>query len=180
MQEFALSVLDSLQKIHTPLLDWLMLGFTRLGEAGAIWIAITLLLLLHKKTRRCGAVCAIALLLSLLLCNLCLKPLIARPRPFTYRDVSLLVAPPMDWSFPSGHASASFAAAIGLREQGWRWSVPALVLAGLIAFSRLYLYVHFPGDVLFGALLGCFCGLAARFIVQKMDIWYNKRKAARI
>ena len=91
--------------------------------------------------------------------QLLLKPIIARPRPFTFRpELTLLVKAPRDFSFPSGHTAASFAAASALlfsKAKGW---IPAMVLAALIALSRLYLYVHYPTDVLAGVVVGVLCG----------------------
>ncbi len=98
---------------------------------------------------------ACALLLDLVCCNLVLKPLVGRLRPFAVNTaVELLTAPPLDASFPSGHTAASFAAVFALRTSGSRLWVPSLILAAAIAFSRLYLYVHWPSDVLGGCAAG--------------------------
>jgi undecaprenyl-diphosphatase len=140
-------------------LDQLMVPITYLGEFGALWILLALVLLIRKDTRKAGVAVAAALILEVLLCNCILKPLVARPRPFWLREgIELLVKAPTDYSFPSGHTSASFAAAGALFFQKTRGRVPALVLAFLIGFSRIYLFVHFPTDVLVGALLGSLCG----------------------
>ena len=110
----------------------------------------------------------IALLLSLLLCNLFLKNAIDRVRPFDINQmVELLVAEPQDASFPSGHTSASIAAATVLLLNRWKGRWPALVLAGGISFSRMYLYLHFPTDVLGGVVTGALCGCLAAAIFQK-------------
>ena len=111
---------------------------------------------------------ALALVLDLVCCNLLLKPLIGRVRPFAVNPaVELLVSPPLDASFPSGHTAASFAAVFALRGSGSPLWKPALAVAVVIAFSRLYLYVHWPTDVLGGALLGAFLGWAAGEIAKK-------------
>lgn len=131
-------------------------GITTLGNAGAVWIAISLLLLVPKKTRRIGCMGLLALVLSLLFNNMLLKHLIARSRPYDcIRGLIPLITPPTDYSFPSGHTAASFAVGVLLfRKLPKRYGIPALVLAALIGFSRLYLGVHYPSDVLAGALLG--------------------------
>ena len=156
-----LQILDWIQAhLRCGFLDHVVPWITLLGEAGWIWILLAVVLLARKKTRSLGLAVAISLLVDLVLCNLLLKPLVARPRPFTYRpDLNLLVAAPRDFSFPSGHTAASFAAAAALAFAHCRHWRPAMALALLIALSRLYLYVHYPTDVLCGALLGVLCGL---------------------
>ncbi len=136
----------------TPLMKFI----TSLGNAGIIWILLTLILLLIPKTRRIGILCVISLLLNVLFCNVLVKQLVARPRPYTrIQDLILLVKPARDYSFPSGHTSASFAVAwIVLKKLPKKAGVPLFVLAVLIAFSRLYVGIHYPSDVLGGFLLG--------------------------
>ena len=116
-----------------------------------------------------------------LLCNLILKPLVARIRPYDVNTaVQLLVSKPVDYSFPSGHTAASFASVVALFMAGERklWK-PALVLAVLIAFSRLYLYVHYPTDVLGGLILGLIAGyLGSRLVLWLMAKRENCRAAA--
>ena len=94
--------------------------------------------------------------------NLVLKPLAARPRPcWIDEQVKLLVAAPKDYSFPSGHSAASFAAAVSIFVMHKKEGAAALILACLIAFSRLYLFVHFPTDVLAGIAVGFICAFLA-------------------
>ena len=156
-----LKILDLIQILHTPFLDRLMCFVTKLGNAGAIWILAAAILLLIPKTRKTGAVVVVALLIDAILCNGILKPFIARIRPCDINpEISLLIPKPDDFSFPSGHTAAAFTTAAALyftREKNlWK---PALVLAVLIAFSRLYLYVHYPTDVLGGiAVLAGYAG----------------------
>ncbi|MCL1809996.1 MAG: phosphatase PAP2 family protein [Clostridiales bacterium] len=159
------SILYAVQQLTgNPLLDGFMAGLSWLGNNGMIWILATIVLLICPKTRNSGAACAIALLLSLLLCNLVLKNIVARLRPY---DVLLwlhpLVPPLADFSFPSGHASASFAAAtaMALSGMGKKWIASAFALAALISFSRLYTGMHYPTDVLGGIALGVLCGTLA-------------------
>ena len=102
--------------------------------------------------------------------NLLLKNLVARTRPYEVIDgLQLLVSRAVDLSFPSGHAASSFAAAVVMAKLlPKRYGIAALILAGLIAFSRLYVGIHYPTDVLFGAVSGCLIGwLVAKFYGEK-------------
>ncbi len=155
------SILDAIAAHRTPFFDAFFPIFTKLGSAGAIWIAITLVLLCIKSTRRLGACMGLSLLLGLLLCNCTLKPLIGRVRPFTLKNVALLIKAPSESSFPSGHAVSSFAAAGVLAFRRSRLAIPALLMAVVMAFSRLYLYVHYPTDILCGIVLGLLCAWLA-------------------
>ncbi len=172
------SILDFIaQYFHNGIFDVIMPVITRLCDNGEVWICLALILLCIPKQRRIGLQLILALLFSFLLCNLFLKNVVARPRPFALREgIDLLIAAPRDFSFPSGHSSASFAAAMVLFRNHFRWAVPALLLAILIAFSRLYLYVHYPSDVLAGALLGCLCGyLSTKVFSLAQETLSNKR-----
>ena len=164
-------ILDMIQNLRTPIGDVVVPLITRLGDAGIIWIILTVLLLIIPKTRKTGVIMMAALLVDVLLCNVFIKNLVARTRPFDVNTaVQLLVAKPRDYSFPSGHTAASFASGTALYLAGEKklWKI-ALVLAVLIAFSRLYLYVHYPTDVLGGIITGAiagYIGYKLTFIVQ--------------
>ena len=166
-----LQILDALQTIHTPVLDAMMCGITRLGDAGIIWILLCIVLLILPKTRKTGVILMAALRVDLVVCNGILKPLVHRIRPFDIKTgIELLVKRPTDYSFPSGHTAASFASVMALYQAGEKkiW-IPALVLAVLIAFSRLYLYVHYPTDVLGGIAVGAAAGALGYWLVKKVE-----------
>lgn len=140
-------------------MDSFMVTVTHLGDAGIVWITLGFILCICRKTRVCGILLLTGLLIGLLLGNVALKNIIARDRPCWIREMTdLLIAVPKDYSFPSGHTLSSFIAATVLFHCDKRWGIPAYILAALIAFSRLYLFVHFPTDVLAGMILGIIIG----------------------
>ena len=166
-----LQILDALQTIHTPVLDAMMCGITRLGDVGIIWILLCIVLLVLPKTRKSGVILMAALLVDLVICNGILKPLVHRIRPFDVRTgIELLVKRPTDFSFPSGHTAASFASVMALYLAGEKkiW-ISSLGLAVLIAFSRLYLYVHYPTDVLGGVVAGLAAGALGYWLMKKVS-----------
>ena len=167
---FEFQILDKLQTIHNPLLDRLMVAITKLGDAGIVWIILTVILLLIPKTRKSGVYMAVALIADLIICNVILKPIVARIRPYSINQtVHLLVTPLKDYSFPSGHTAASFASVSALYFAGRkRMAAGTLIVSVLIAFSRMYLYVHYPTDVLGGLIIGLLCGWIADMIIQKV------------
>lgn len=176
MTQWDLSILDWIQKqFQCAVLDRVMPCITLLGEAWAV-ILVALVLLAVPRTRKLGLAVALALALDGLVCNGILKPLVARPRPYTLREVSLLIAAPRDYSFPSGHSAAAFAVATALCREKSRGGIPALVLAGVIALSRLYLYVHYPSDVICGTILGMICGIFGSILAEKVAEIYKKRQ----
>ncbi len=98
---FEFQILDGLQTIHTSFLDTFMTSITKLGDAGIVWIILTVILLLIPKTRKAGGYMAVALIADLIICNVILKPMVARPRPYSInKTVQLLVTPLKDYSFP--------------------------------------------------------------------------------
>ncbi len=164
---FDLPILDWIQaNLHSPMMDTIMPIITLFGDAGIFWIAIAVALLLFPKTRKTGLGMGIAMLLGVLICNVIMKPMIGRIRPYDFQlglgltwdqivaGGKLLVDTPHDFSFPSGHTIASFEASVVIFKNNKKWGVPALILAVLIAFSRMYLYVHYPTDVIFSVFAG--------------------------
>lgn len=143
--------------------------FSILGNGGAIWIAAAIALLFFRKTRRAGAAMLVAMLIGLLIGNVWLKEWIMRPRPFvTHAELTALLDPGDQWSFPSGHTLSSFAAATALCFFHRKSGAAAYILAILIAFSRLYASVHYPTDVLAGLLLGILCGFVGAWLTDRI------------
>ena len=166
MNGFEINILYWIREHLTcPFLDGILPPISALSAHGEIWIVLALVLIAIPKTRRAGVTMAVTLILCLCIGNLTLKPLIARVRPYDVVDVPLLVEKLSDFSFPSGHTLASVGAATALTLYHRRWGAAALVLAAVIAFSRLYLFVHYPTDVVAGALLGVGLALLACRIV---------------
>lgn len=154
-------ILNAIQGIRTAAGDFLM---PIVSDAIILWPLLAAGLLIRRKTRKAGWIMLIAMAVDVLLCNMLLKNLFQRIRPCDINTaVKLLVPRPTDYSFPSGHTAFSFAAVTGLWLSGmlkkWRW--PSLFLACLISFSRMYLYLHYPTDILAGAFAGIFCGWLA-------------------
>ena len=151
------------ENLRGPVLDGAMSFYTKLGDGGMLWIVLSLVLLLFPRTRRAGALSLAAMLAGMVCTNLILKPLVDRDRPWLVVEGLIhLVAEDDPHSFPSGHTCAAFAAAsvwwrtLPKRWMGWT----AVVLAALMGFSRLYVGVHFPSDVLVGMCVGLGCGWA--------------------
>ena len=157
-----------IQKLHNPVLDKIMIVLTKLGDAGILWIAIALILLIPKKYRRAGLQMLITMAITYVIGNLILKNLIARERPcWIDTTVPLLIASPSGYSFPSGHSMNGFASALALFLNDKKLGIPALVLAAAIAFSRLYHFVHFPTDVLGGILIATVVALLVNLFFKK-------------
>lgn len=166
--ELEMNILNWIQSIRTPLGDVLMPLITKLGDVGMIWILLAIILAVIPETRKNGAILAAALCVDFILCNGILKHLFRRMRPCDINSsVQLLITRPVDSSFPSGHTAAAFAAVTALDTAGARklWK-SALALAVFIAFSRLYLFVHYPTDILGGVIVGVAAGYIGSWIVS--------------
>ncbi len=167
---FDFLILDTL-RAHTQcaFLDVAMPLISALGNGGFLWLFICALLLFTKKYRKAGLMVLVGLVIGFLFGNLLLKPLIARPRPCWLRpEVSLLISCPTDFSFPSGHTLSSFTAAFLLFKTHRTFGALAIPVAALIAFSRLYLYVHFPSDILGAILLSALISFVVHRLFQKI------------
>ena len=174
--DWEFTLLDWIWGLHTPLGDTLMKFFSWLGEFGLIWIVLAAVLLCIPKYRKIGLVAAAALLVDLLLCNILLKPIIARTRPYDINTlVELIVAKPHDYSFPSGHTAAAFAVVSAMFFVKNRLWIPTGILAVLIAFSRMYLYVHYPSDIIGGIVVGIVSGAVGAALVHRFFSGRGKR-----
>ncbi len=158
---FDLPILDWIQaNLASPLMDKIWPFITLFGDDGIFWIAIAVILLFFPKTRKTGIGMGIAMAMGLLICNVIMKPLVMRPRPYDFQETQFNVLIPLltdrmhDYSFPSGHTIASFEASVVILKNHKKTGIAALVLAFLIAFSRLYLYLHYPTDVIFSIFAG--------------------------
>lgn len=156
------------QHLRTDMLTPLMKFVTFLGNGGWFWILCAVVLLAIPKTRKTGYAAVLSLIFGVIVTNLLLKNIVARPRPFAEIEALIpLIAKPTDFSFPSGHTTASFAVAlVMLRMLPKKIGIPAVVLAALVAFSRLYLGVHYPTDVLVGFVVALVGSLLAVWIVR--------------
>lgn len=190
-----IQILHWFETLHNPITNPIFYVITTLGNAGWFWIVLAVLMLtvLPKKYKKAGLTMAISLILSLIFCNGIMKHLWARPRAFWVVGQNFVVGNEFenlygifnsihDYSFPSGHSSASFAAAVSIFMWRKKEGSAALVLAALIAFSRLYFTVHYPTDVLVGTITGALYGVAAYFIVKalmnkvpKLNAIFNKQ-----
>ena len=181
------NILLGLQDLRNPILDPIMKFFTFLGSYGGwAWIILCLTLIIIGRTRRVGLCGAISLALMGLTTNLTMKPLIGRIRPYEMiYGLDPAIDKPIDSSFPSGHTAASFAVSVALflsltlvLEKKKAHLIGALLIAvsTIIAFSRLYLGVHYPSDVLAGLLWGILCGIAGTYIEEKLYKKYKERK----
>lgn len=167
-------LLVAIQGLRMPWLDPIVSLFTKLGDAGILFIALSVFMLLYKPTRRAGALALGAMILGLLVTNITIKPLVERARPWLDWPIEPLVLEKDPNSFPSGHTCAAFAAGmVWMRTLPWKWGrIAAVAIAILMGLSRLYVGVHYPADVLVGGLIGSLCAWAAWKTYQ---IWEDKR-----
>ncbi len=165
------------EHLRFPVLDAIFSFYTQLGNGGMLFILVTLALLLFRSTRRAGLSALIAMLMGLVATNIVLKPLIARSRPWVVmEDFAALIAEADPHSFPSGHTCAAFAFGVALyvaMPQKWAKAL-ALSAAILMGFSRLYVGVHFPSDVLVAAVVGTVCGLVGALAAQRIEKWFRQ------
>lgn len=190
-----LAILDQLAvSFDLPILDWIQAnlknGFldvamriiTMFGDGGIFWIACAVILLCIPKTRKTGLGMGLALIMGLIVCNITLKPLVERIRPYDFQQeyfqvtIQLLTERMHDYSFPSGHTIASFEAATVLLLNSKKLGIPAMILAVLIAFSRLYLYVHYPTDVIFSIFAGILFAFIGNWLAGKIMARFPGKK----
>ena len=178
-----------------PILDWiqatLKCGFldvvmpiiTMFGDGGIFWILCSLIFLCLPKHRRTGLAMILSLIMGVILCNVLLKNIVGRIRPYDLKDqlgvtIPLLTERMHDFSFPSGHTIASFEASVALLLNNKKLGIPAVILAILIAMSRLYLYVHYPTDVITSVFLGIGLAFLANHLVKKLPEKHGRFEAA--
>lgn len=156
--------------IRNGFLDVVVPFYTNLGDDGIIWIVLGLVMLIPKKTRKCGIMVLAALLVMLVVNNIILKNLIARPRPCaTYPELVELVKIPHSYSFPSGHTVSAMCVAFTILFQHKKLGIITLILAFLMGLSRLYVGVHFPTDVYGGIIVGALIALSVYFMEKKLS-----------
>ena len=165
-----LQILHAIQGIHQGWLTEVMRFFTTIGESGLVWIVIAIVLTCIPKTRKCGLTIMIAMAVTYLVGNLFLKNMIARPRPCAVdTSVTLKIPFPSEYSFPSGHTSNGFAGAVTIFCYYHKAGIFCLLMAAVIAFSRLYFFVHYPTDILGGLILGTLDALLAVYLVKRLE-----------
>lgn len=173
-----IEILDFIREYLTnPVFDAVFVFCTTIVEHGRVWILTALIMLFTKKYRKAGILLLIAISLTFVSSEIIIKNLVCRPRPF-YSDpnINLIIPAPSGYSFPSSHSSVSFAAATVIFYFNKKFGLAAFVLATLTAFSRLYLYVHYPTDVLAGICLGVIIAVAVIVVFRRMEAHNNKQK----
>ena len=163
------AIIDFIQEtMRCQFLDYVMAFFSYLGEAGGIWLISAIIMMCFRKTRATGVMVVCAVAIGFVIGEIGLKNIVDRLRPFVQNpEVIPAIKPPSGYSFPSGHSCSSFAAATVLIVRDKKFGIPAIIVASLIAFSRLYNYVHFPSDVLGGILLGVMCAVVTLIFFKK-------------
>lgn len=170
-------ILYLIQNMHNDILDNIMVFFTSLGNMGLIWLIITAILLINKKHRKCGILLIISLVLSYAIGIIFLKNIIGRPRPcWIDKSIDLLIKVPKDYSFPSGHTLISFVSAETIYLYNKKFGIYSFILAILISFSRMYLFVHFPTDILAGIILGIAVAFISKIIYNSLEKNIKKDK----
>lgn len=151
---------------HNRVTDLIFPLLSRIGNAGAVWLAAAIFLGYNRHTRSFAFMLFFSMVLAHIISQI-LKPIIGRPRPFVQNPgVHLLIHTPGGYSCPSGHSASSFAAATVIWLFSSRFGTAALVLALLIAFSRVFLFVHYPSDTILGSLLGVLCAFIVIYLYK--------------
>ena len=162
--------------IRNDFLDVVVPFYTNLGDDGIIWIVLGVVMLIPKKTRKCGIMILAALLVMLLVNNMVLKNLVARPRPCaTYPEMVDLVHVPTSYSFPSGHTVSAIAVAVTVLLHHKKFGIAILTMAILMGLTRLYVFVHFPTDVYGGMIVGTAIALGVHFAQKKITAKFFKK-----
>lgn len=174
-------VFSLMKKISCSAMDWVFVFFTKLGDAGFVWLAISLVLIYKKNTRRMGCYMLLCIAAATFVNNVVIKEIADRARPFVKNpEIKLIIDPPSGYSFPSGHTTSSFAAATSIFLFDRKKGGAAYLLALMIGLSRVYLFVHYPTDVLCGMLLGIAGAIIVTKLLQKGEVkLYQKLEGIR-
>ncbi|WPC43722.1 phosphatase PAP2 family protein [Clostridium sp. JS66] len=169
INKFDLSILEFIHNnLQNCFFDKIMPPITSLGEYSTFWFVLGFVLIISKKYRKAGILTVLAVLFTIIIDGAIIKNIVQRPRPFLQvTTINMIIAKPLDYSFPSVHTAAAVAACLVLFKTIKKYSIPFIFLAILIAFSRLYLFVHYPSDVLAGAILG--------LISSKIVLYFSKK-----
>lgn len=165
------------EHIRTDLLSSILIPFTHLGDKGILWILTSLILMCFKKTRKIGLICGLSLFIGAIITNVMLKNIVARTRPFyAINDLIALISYPKDYSFPSGHSTSWFAGGFSMfLTINKKISFIFLILATCMGFSRLYVGVHYPTDVISGIIIGIVSALISYYTIKIIYKHYNQK-----
>lgn len=158
------------EKCKNRIFDKIMPIITMMGNLGIIWLVISVLMLLKVEDRIIGISVILALILTTIIGEGIIKHIVKRNRPFQNYEDELLINKPITYSFPSGHTASSFAALAVFLQMNGKLGLIMSPVATLIAFSRIYLKVHYPTDVIFGIVLGITCGVSVVSFLGRMAI----------
>ena len=166
-----LNILHAIQTLHNPVLDKIMITVFNnfVGSLGQLWILVGLVLLVIPKTRKCGAAVLLSYVVSFLIGNEWLKDWIARPRPCAVDDtVLMIVKKPSSFSCPSVHTYLAFSSAMAIFHYYKKPGIGVFIFAAFVGFSRMYFFVHYLTDVLFGAALGFATAVVVCMVLDKI------------
>ena len=165
------------QYVRSPFLSFIFVSLTTAGNAGMIFILLGLVLLFFKKTRKIGLLLLISIVVSYIINDLIIKNIVRRERPFlSIEELSALVAHPKSYSFPSGHTASAFSAMTSLFFTKKKYAPIGLIFAFLMGFSRIYVGVHYPSDVLVGAIVGTLSAFICGYIYNKIRVYNYEKK----
>ena len=169
------------ENLRTDFMDPIWKFITSLGDEGIVPIALCILFLFFKKTRKVGITAGMSLALEAILINLTIKKLVGRTRPYVVNEaIEYITKRPSDNSFPSGHTGCMFAvASVLFYMMPKKVGIPAMIVASLVGISRLYVGVHYPTDIIGGFIIGMFTGFIAKLIVEKVCEVRAKKKEAK-
>ena len=180
IQKIDIFSMFKVQDLHNPILNFIMIFFTTIGDYGIFFLILGFIFLFFKKFRKIGFLIYLSQIFNIIVVSI-LKDLIQRPRPFlSLPDLHPLISLPSSYSFPSGHASASFAFAVIIAYCLKKWTIPAYLLAITIAFSRVYVGVHYSSDIIVGAIFGVFSSILIILFYNKILLKYFKNKLIKL